>query len=154
MIAIRFIADNSFESLLIRMRTDGRASHVEYVTLNEHRMISDTFGARLSGGIKHRPPDYCKPTWQEIYTFNGIEASYAEALKMDGRKYDVWDIVHMAIGWIPPFYDPSKSICSACIGYSNRRAWAIGTSPALVNPNVNTNAMDPDTIYACVQDMV
>ncbi len=152
-IAIRFIADNSIESLLIRMRCNGRASHVEYVTLDEYRMVSDTFGARLSGGICHRPPDYCKPTWQEIYTFHGIEASYAEALKFDGRKYDVWDIAHLIIGIVPPFYDPKKAICSVLVGYSNRIAWANETAPALVNPNVNTNDMSPDTLYACVKEM-
>lgn len=153
MICIRFIADHSIESLLIRLRTIGPASHVEFCTIENGKM-TDTFGARLSGGICHRVPDYCKPTWQEIYTFDGIEASYAEALKLDGRKYDWLDIVYLGLGWCPKIYDPAKAICSALVGYSNRMAWANSDVPVLVNPSIPTNDMTPDTIYACVSEMV
>lgn len=154
MICIRFIADNSIESKLIRLRTNGKASHVEYVTLDDNKAITDTFGARLQGGIRHRPPDYCKPTWEEWYTFPGIEASYAEALKQDGRRYDWKDIVNICFGITPDSYDPERSICSVLVGYSNRIAWAKSNAEPLVNPNVLTSDMTPNLIYACVKDQV
>ncbi len=152
MIAVRFIADNSWESRGIRLRTLGNCSHVEYVDTEKGNYR--TFGARLKGGICHRPYDYCNPTWEEWYSFEGIEASYAEALKSDGRKYDFRDILDLLVGWHPAEYDPQRAICSVLVGYSNRLAWADGKAPALVNPNLPTSMMTPALLYGCVTQMV
>jgi hypothetical protein len=150
MICIRFIADRSVLSRAIRSRTDGQASHVEYV-LPEHRV---TFGARLEGGITHRPLDYCKPTWEEWYTFPGIEASYWEAVEFSGRKYDWKDIAALAVSWHSSFYDPERAICSCLVGYSNRLAYARGKAPLLLNLNLPTWQMTPQLLYGAVTDPV
>ena len=155
MIYVRFIADDSFTSRAIRFRTDGVASHVEYIIVNDGGLKDvpignvSAFGARLRGGVAHRPYNYCKPTFEEWYTFPGIEASYAEAIKFEGRKYNLREIIHLLFGWRIPFYDPEELICSILIGYSNRRAWGVGTAPPLVNPNLPTWQMTPQILYAC-----
>lgn len=151
---VRFIADRSFISRAIGFRTIGKPSHVEYVTTNGAGNPLSTFGARFSGGITHRPYNYCKPTWEEWYTFPGIEESYAEATKLAGRKYDWKDIIELLIGWHPGLYDPLRAICSVLVGYSNRQAWAAGHAPALLNPNLSTWQMTPELVYAACTQMV
>jgi hypothetical protein len=150
MILLRFISSRSFVSKAIQVRTDGQVSHVEY--LDTSTMI--TFGARLQGGVTHRPYNYIKPDWEELYTFEGIEASYKEALFFNGRKYDWKDIASLAVGWHPGGYDPEEAVCSCLAGYSNRLAWANGTAPALLNPNLPTWEMTPQILYGAVTKQV
>lgn len=155
MICIRFIADHSFISRAIGFRTEGKPSHVEYVMVNDvtGQPVS-TFGARLQGGITHRPYDYCKPSWEEWYTFPGIEASYEQAVSLEGRKYDWKDICALLFGWHPQGYDPMQGICSILVGYSNRMAWGAGLAPPLINPNVPTWEMTPELVYGAVTDII
>ena len=153
MIALRFIADRSFVSRAIGWREEGTPSHVEYL-IDDGGPLIKTFGARLSGGIIHRPYNYCHPTWEEWYTFRGIEASYAEALKFEGRKYDWKDIVALLVGRHPDYYDPQRAICSILAGYSNRMAWANGKSDLLINPNLPTWEMTPLALYVGVKDLI
>lgn len=153
MIYVRFIADNSWESRAIRFRTLGTVSHVEYV-IDEGDREEYTFGARLRGGITHRPIRYCTPHFDERYVFLGIEASYETALKFDHRKYDWLDIADLLVGRHPAFYDPWRLICSTLVGYSNRVAWANGKAPALINPSVETWRMTPAMLYAACTQMV
>jgi hypothetical protein len=147
LILVRFLADRSWISRAIQWRTDGVPSHVEYLDTD----TMQTFGARLDG-VKHRPANYCKPTWEEWYTFYGIEASYEQALQFGGRKYDKWDIFALATGTHPDSYDPEKAICSVCVGYSNRRAYACGKiAKPLLNMNLPTWEITPQLLYgACV----
>lgn len=146
MILLRFIADRSFVSRAIRFRTDGQPSHVEYF----NTITGMTYGARMDG-VKARPLNYCHPTWQEFYTFEGIEYSYLQALTFIGRKYDTWDIFSLAVGSHPAKYNPEKAICSVCVGYSNRRAWSLGKiSRPLINPNVPTWEITPMLLYGAV----
>src|ERR1700676_2044290 len=109
-IYVRFIADGSIVSDAIGLRTLGKPSHVEYVITHASGKPYSTFGARLIGGVKFRPYNYCKPTWEEWYTFDGIEASYKESLKFEGRKYSIREIIHLLFGWAIPFYDPKELI--------------------------------------------
>jgi hypothetical protein len=153
-ILVRFIADGSFVSRAIGWRTEGKISHVEYITTNDSGVAVDTFGARLDGGICHRPYDYCSPTFEEWYSFEGIEASYAEALKLDNRNYDWKNIIRLLFGEVPDSFDPQETICSVLVGYSNRMAWAAGTAPALINPNVPTSEITPELLYGAVSNMV
>ena len=152
-IYIRFIADDSFVSRAIGWRTEGKPSHVEYVRITDSGMVS-TFGARLVGGVRYRPLDYCKPTFEEWYTFEGIEASFEEATGFYGHKYDWADIIELATGIYPRSYDPNRAICSILVGYSNRMAWAAGKAPALINPNVPTRQMTPQLLYGAVTEQV
>jgi hypothetical protein len=151
---IRFIADRGPISRAIGFRTLGKPSHVEYVLTYASGEPYGTFGSRLVGGISYRPYDYCKPTWEEWYTFPGIEASYTESLEMQGRKYDWKDICELLIGWHPKGYDPVIEICSVCVGYGNRRAWAKGTSPPLINPSVPTWEITPTLLYGAVTQQI
>lgn len=150
MICIRFIADRGLVSRAIRSRTDGQASHVEYV-LPEQQM---TFGARMDGGVDFRPLNYCKPSWEEWYTFDGVEASYAAAVDIRGHGYDWRDILALAVSWHPSYYDPQRAICSCLVGYSNRVAWARGLAPALLNPNLPTWQMTPQLLYGAVSNEI
>lgn len=154
MVYIRFIADSGFLSRGIRVRTDGKPSHVEYVLTDNIGNPVSTFGARLSGGITLRPPDYCKPSWEEWYTFEGIEPSFNQALKFNGRKYDWRDIAALFVGWHPSSYNPETAICSVLVGYSNCLAWAAGEAPPLINPNVPTWQMTTQLLYGAVTKMV
>lgn len=150
MIYIRFIADSGFISRSIGLRTEGRPSHVEYIITDNAGYAVNTFGARFKGGITHRAYDYCKPVFEEWYSFPGIEASYKHALLLKGRKYDWGDIVALLVGWHPDYYDPQRGICSGLVGYSNRMAWAAGEAPAFINPNVPTWELTPQLLYgAC-----
>jgi hypothetical protein len=153
-IFIRFIADGSFVSRAIGWRTDGRPSHVEYLITDTSGHPVRTFGARLSGGITHRPYDYCKPTFEEWYSFPGIESSYSEALKLDGRKYNWVDILCLLFGIFPKSFDPERLVCDQLVGYSNRMSWANGLSGVLINPNVPTEEMTPELLYGAVTIMV
>jgi len=154
MIYLRFIADRGFISRAIGFRTLGKSSHVEFVITDNEGLPVNTFGARLKGGVAHRPYNYTKPDFEEWWTFPGIEASYAEALKLKGRKYNWVDIICLLFGIFPKSFDPQRLVCDQLIGYSNRMAWAAGTSPALVNPNVPTEEMTPEIVYACCTQMV
>lgn len=151
-VCIRFIADRSFVSRAIRFRTDGDVSHVEFVSLDASGAPIDTFGAHLQGGVIRRPYDYCKPTFEEWYTFPGVEETYQAALGFAGEKYNVRGIFHLLFGVKAPFYDPRKMICSILVGYANRLAWAQGKAPLLLNMNVPTWQMTPQLLYAaCTQ---
>src|ERR1700722_18101453 len=153
---VRFIADGSIISRGIGLRTEGKPSHVEYVITYPSGEPYGTFGARFAGGVSYRPYGYCDPTWEEWYTFPGIEASYTEALQMAGRKYDWRDIMELLVGWHPKGfdYDPQRAVCDNLVGYSNRRAWALGKAPALINPNVPTWQMTPQLLYGAVTQQV
>jgi hypothetical protein len=151
---IRFIADRGLISRAIGFRTEGKPSHVEFVVTDDAGIPTSTFGARFKGGITHRPYSYCKPSWEEFYTFAGINASYEEALTLEGRAYDWKDILELLVGWHPRGYDPQEAICSVLVGYSNRRAWARGRAPALINPQVDTWSMTPQLLYGAVTNMV
>ena len=154
MIYIRFIADRGFISRAISFRTDGKPSHVEYITTDDIGHPMGTFGGRRIGGVTHRPYGYCNPSFEEWYTFQGIEASYAEALKLDGRKYNSKDIANLLFDIFPESFDPMKLVCDQVVGYSNRMAWAQGLAPALINPNVPTEQMTPALLYGAVTEMV
>ena len=154
MIYLRFIADRSLLSRAIQSRTDGQCSHVEYLYCSDAGTPLYTFGARRQGGVAHRPYNYCKPTWEEWYTYPGIEASYQEALAFEGRKYDWKDILALAAAWHPSYYDPERAICSCLAGYSNRLAYANGKAPLLLNFNLPTWEMTPQIVYAAVTDLV
>lgn len=155
MIVIRFIADRSLLSRAIRFRTEGSPSHVEYLFVRDADSTpTTTFGARLAGGVCHRPYDYCTPTWEEWYAFEGIEASYEAALAFEGRKYDWKDIAALAVDWHPAYYDPQRAICSCLVGYSNRLAWAAGKAPALLNENMPTWQFTPQIVYGAVTEMI
>lgn len=151
---VRFIADQGLLSRTIGLRIIGKVSHVEYIITNDDGTIASTFGARFKGGITFRPYSYCTPSFEEWYSFPGIEASYAEALKFEGRQYDWKDILELLVGWHPRGYDPQEAICSVLVGYSNRRAWALNKAPALINPNVLTSEMTPQLLYGAVTKMV
>jgi hypothetical protein len=152
MILIRFTADHSFVSQSILWRTDGVVSHVEYLIVDRDLRPESTFGARLNGGICHRP--YTQSFWEQWYSFDGIDESYSEALRFDGRKYDWRDIVQLLVGRHPNYYDPTRAICSILVGYSNRIAWAKGDAPALINPEVPTWQMTPQLLYGAVKNIV
>ncbi len=154
MILIRFIADRSFVSRAIGWRTDGKPSHLEYLLTNDKGQPVTTFGARLRGGVRYRPYDYCKPTFEEWYTFPGIEESYVEAMKFNGRKYNWIDILYLLFGIFPKSFDPERLVCDQLVGYSNRRANALYGTPLLVNLNVPTEEMTPELVYACCTKMV
>ena len=153
MIYLRFIADGGFISRVIGLRTDGKPSHVEYLRTDDAGNPISTFGSR-SDGVKHRPYDYCKPSWEEWYTFPGIEASYARALLMDGNKYDWSDIFVLWMGWNSAQYDPAREICSVLVGYSNREAWAHDEAPVLINPSIATKDITPELLYGAVTNMI
>ena len=150
---IRFIADRSLLSRAIGWRTEGRPSHVEYVIYENGSWY--TFGSRLSGGVRSRSMDYCNPSFEEWYTFDGIEESCRQAFEFWGRKYDWADIIELATGLYPAFYSPQRAICSVLVGYSNRMAWAAGKiEKPLINPNVPTRQMTPQLLYGAVTNQV
>lgn len=90
MIYLRFITEKySLESFLIRIGTRSPFSHVEFVRCAGFKDVPiDTFGARVSGGVKVRPYDYCKPSKEMWFTAPNIQHAYEWALTQVGKPYD------------------------------------------------------------------
>jgi len=108
---IRFInSGNSFVGRSIDWVTNSLMDHVEIVT-----DAGWYLGARSSGGVKSRPPDYCKPTWERRYAIPCTDEQHKKimdyAYSKVGTKYNFGDIAGLLFR-NRRFNSPSKLICS------------------------------------------
>lgn len=110
MIYLRFITERwSIESRLIRFGTRWWPSHVEFY----NDVAGTTLGSRIDGGVNVRPRNYCKPSREELWTAPGIEAAYAEGMKVVGAKYDWLDI--LGFTFARDWHRAGRYICSAFV---------------------------------------
>jgi hypothetical protein len=136
MIYLRFITDLlSVESFLIRFGTKSWASHVEFIKVQGSKAI-ETLGSRYPDGIQTRPPDYCKPSYEQWYYAPGIDEAY-ERLKIKiGCRYDWKDILGITLDM--DWHTNGRFICSEAV------AWAFEhIREPLLNPHIAVRKITP-----------
>jgi hypothetical protein len=107
---LRFSTSYYPASLLIRWRTDFSFSHVEFET-----STGWTFGSRLIGGVRWRPPKESSQVNVRRATFAGIaEALVWASANRVGFGYDVAGIFGLALG-IQDWRDKKTRFCSELV---------------------------------------
>ncbi len=141
MIYLRFLTSKwSLESALIRFGTRSPYSHVEFVDTVKQLAL----GARLKGGVRFRPINYCNTSSSILYSAPGITASYEAGMEFIGDSYDWTDIAGLVLN--KNWHRDQSMICSQFVFYANLRAWAKGKSPAWLNPNRPSYHCTPDLL--------
>lgn len=103
MVQIRNITESGITSELIRFWSRSKYSHSEvWCPKGSVGNTSDGWlGARFTGGVQVRPPDYCKPTLQETMTVHMTveqEKLFWNFMKLQlGKGYDWLAIISFVI---------------------------------------------------------
>lgn len=139
-ICVRFVDSVGLIDEAIKLETWSLFPHVEIMTQDG----LGAFGARSSGGVQIRQPDYEKFTkeeryWVEVDDVSGAEA-WAWSHKQIGKPYDYADILGIVVH--QDWRSENHWICSSLTA----RFFEIAKSP-LIRPNERIDRVTPGMCY-------
>lgn len=118
MVIVRFVEPGRWDlsSRLIAWFTQGRYSHVEFITRD-----GKALGARLKGGVKYRPFGYIGNRRSRIFTIDAPEHQVYEYAKSQlGKPYDWLAILGFITG--RSWQNSRRWFCSEYVTWSVLRA--------------------------------